>query len=464
MSTDQLEQSVAAGQAHREPSGLRRELNLFDAIAVVVGTIIGSGIFLLPSSIAVQLHSLAAVMLVWIVGGILTIFGALSLAEVGSIYPGTGGICTYLRHTYGPLPAFLYAWALLVMIHSGSIAALAVAFGLYAGQILGLSAIAMKLASGLVILALTTVSCFGIRSGKWFQNVIAIAKISGLAGLIVVLLARGSHPIRFFAIDGNSSRSFSMTGFGIALIAVLWAYEGWHVISFVAGEMKRPRLDLPRSLMYGTAIVMLIFLVANLGYYHTLSPAEIRGSDKVAALAVGTVLGPIAANSLSILILVSILGSMNGLILTGPRVYYAMARDGIFPRMFGQVADRYRTPMFALIVEGIWATALAVSGTYQQLITYVIFTAWIFYGLAVAAVIVLRRTQPHTSRAFSVPAYPWVPLIFCAAVVGLIVSTFAERPRDASIGIGLLATGIPVYLYIKLAPQREPKAKGLRGG
>src|SRR5580700_7529932 len=293
---------------------LRKELNVFDAVAVVVGTVIGSGIFLLPSFVAAQLHSLGAVLLVWLVGGILSLFGALSLAELGSVYPGTGGLCTYLRHVYGPLPAFLYAWALLLMIHTGSIAALAVAFGIYVGQVLPLSMVEQKVLSGGLILALTVVSCLGIRGGKLIQNLIAVAKVSGLAGIILLLSAKGSRPIHLFENSVSAHGPvFSIAGFGAALVAVLWAYEGWHVLSFIAGEMKRPKLDLPRSLFYGGAIVMLIYLAATLGYYHVLSATEIRGSNAVAALAVGKLLGPIGANCISILIVVSILGSMNGL-------------------------------------------------------------------------------------------------------------------------------------------------------
>jgi len=430
------------------PPTLRKELNLFDTVAIVVGTIIGSGIFLLPSSVAAQLYSLWAVLLAWVIGGILTIFGALSLAELGSIYPGTGGLCTYLGQAYGPLSAFLYAWGLLFMIHSGSIAALAVAFGLYVGQVLPLSTVEQKLFSATLILTLTTISCLGIRGGKVVQNLVAIAKISGLAGIIVLQCVKGSRPIHLFEATANTGRrAFPLAGFAIALVAVLWAYEGWHVVSFVAGEMKRPQHDLPRGLFYGTAVVMVIYVLANIGYYHVLSPAEIRGSNALAAFAIGTLLGPVGTTTISVLILVSILGSMNGLILTGPRVYYAMARDGVFPHAFGQISDRYRTPTLALIVQGVWATALAASGSYQQLFTNVIFTAWIFYGLAVAAVVVLRRTQPQRERLFRVPGYPWVPLLFCAAALGLVLNTVFERPGNALIGIGLLASGIPVYFF-----------------
>ena len=443
MTSDEQPSHVAAF-----PPALRKELNLFDAVSIVVGTIIGSGIFLIPSSIAAQLNTVGSVLLVWVVGGILTVFGALSLAELGSIYPGTGGLCTYLRHAYGPLPAFLYAWGLLFMIHSGSIAALAVAFGLYVGQILPLNTVEQKSLSAMCILALTTVSCLGIRGGKLVQNLIAVAKISGLSGMILLLCVRGSRPIHLFESDAYSSgHAFSLTGFGIALVAVLWAYEGWHVISFVAGEMRKPQVDLPRSLFYGSAIVMLVYLAAILGYYHVLSPAEIRGSDAVAALAVGKLLGPVAKASISLLILVSILGSMNGMVLAGPRVYYALARDGAFPGVFDHINDGYRTPMLALIVQGVWAAMLAASGSYQQLFTDVIFTAWIFYGLAVAAVLVLRRTRPQLERPFCVPGYPWVSLLFCAAAIGLALSTVIARPGGALIGIGLVAGGIPVYFF-----------------
>lgn len=431
------------------PLALRKELNLLDAVAIVVGTTIGSGIFLIPSAIAADLHSLATVLLVWVVGGILTVFGALSLAELGAMYPGTGGLCLYLRKAYGPLPAFLYAWGLLFLIHSGSIAALAVAFGLYVGQVLPMTHLQEKELSAACVLVFTVISCLGIRGGKLTQNLIAIAKITGLAGIILLLCYRGTRPLHLFEAGTHAGgAAFSLARFGIALVAVLFAYEGWHVVSFVAGEMKRPQSDLPKGLFYGTAIIMLVYLAANIGYYHLLSPAQIRGSDAVAAFAVGKLLGPTAKTIISLLILVSILGSMNGLVLTGPRVYFAMARDGSFPGPFGKISSRYRTPMLALIVQGVWSAVLAVSGSYDQLFTDVIFTAWIFYGLAVGAVLVLRRTQPQIPRLFRVPGYPWVPLLFCAAAIGLVISTIAERPGGALVGIALVVSGIPIYVFL----------------
>ena len=408
-----------------------------DAVAVVAGTIIGSGIFLLPSVIASQIPSLRAVLLVWVAGGVLTVFGALSLAELGAMYPGAGGLCTYLRQAYGPLPAFLYAWGLLAMIHSGSIAALAVAFALFAGG--------GKALSAMLILALTAINCLGIRSGKLVQNLAAAAKLTGLAAMIVLMCLRGPLRVPLYA----KTPATSIAGFTIALIAVLWAYEGWHVISFVAGELRAPQRDLPRALLCGTTLVMAIYLTATIGYYKVLTPQQIRGSDTVAALAMGTLTGPAGATTISVLILVSLLGSLNGLILSGPRVYYAMAREGLFPRSFGEVSERYGTPTFALLVQGLWTAALAVSGSYQQLFTNVVFTAWIFYGLAVAAVPLLRRRQPQIERPFRVPGYPWASLLFCAAALGLVVSTFVQQPAGALTGIGLIVCGVPVYVVAR---------------
>ena len=428
---------------------LRKELNPFDAVAIVVGTIIGSGIFLIPSAIAQQLPSLGLVLLVWILGGVLTVFGALSLAELGSLYPGAGGICTYLRQAYGSLPAFLYTWGLFCMIHTGSIAALGVAFGLYIGQLVSLNAMEEKIVSVLCIAVMTTINCLGIRSGKFAQNLIATAKVTGLAGIIVLSIIGGSRPLRLMTGAAGTGHAFPLVGFGIALVAVLFAYEGWHVVSFAAGEMKNPKVDLPRSLLFGSLIVLLIYLTANLSYYHVLSPQQIRDSNAVAALMTGTVLGSVAAAVISILILVSILGSMNGLVLTGARAYFGMAREGVFLSPFAQLSERYRTPVFALIVQGVWAAVLAASGSYQQIFTDVIVTAWIFYGLAAAGVIVLRHTQPQLERPFRVPGYPVVPLLFCAAALGVVLSIVVTRPFGAMIGIGLVATGIPIYALMR---------------
>ncbi|HXE30946.1 MAG TPA: amino acid permease [Terriglobales bacterium] len=450
-----MDAAVKLSTATAASPALRKELNLFDAVALVVGTIIGSGIFLIPSSIATQLHALWAVLLVWGVGGLLTVCGALSLAELGAMYPAAGGICTYLRQAYGPVPAFLYAWSLLLMIHTGSIAAVSIGFGLYAGQVFALGPVAQKAVCIGCILGLTAINYLGIRSGKWVQNLIVVAKVGGLAGMMLLLFATGTRPIHLLAPASGGGHAFTAAGFGVALVAVLFAYEGWHVISFAAAEMKQPKRVLPHSLLLGSTLVLAIYIVANLAYYHVMTPAQIQASPAVAAQAVGIASGPWAAKALSLLILASLLGCINGLVLTGGRVYYAMAVEGLFPHGFGRMSAQHRTPAAALLAQGVWASLLAASGSYESLFTDVIFTGWIFYGLSAAAVIVLRRRQPERERPFAVPWYPWVPLLFCVAVVGLTVTTIVARPLGALFGLALIASGLPVY-YAFIKPRSAP--------
>jgi basic amino acid/polyamine antiporter, APA family len=428
---------------------LRQDLRVFDGTAIVVGTIIGSAIFLVPAAIAVQLASPLQAFAAWILGGVLSLFGGLSLAELGAAYPGAGGIYIYLREIYGPLPAFLYGWGLLSMIHSGSIAALAVAFGLYAGHLFSLHAAARQILSVAFIALLTTVNCFGIYSGKLVQNCLTVLKFSGLVLMIVMLFHRGhvfAVPVSRFSLDGLFQLS---APFGIALVAVLWAFEGWHVISFAAGEMKNPRRDLPRCLLYGILVVTLIYILANASYYGVLSSREIAQSPIVASAAIAKAYGEPASRFISILILVSVLGAMNGLVLTGPRVYYAMARDGLFFKRFGRTGGKSGAPIFSLCIQGIWAAVLTWSGTYTQIITYVIFTAWLFYGLTVAGVIVLRWREPEQERPFRMPWYPFVPIVFCLASIGIVLASVIAGPSRALIGMGLVLTGVPVFLLFR---------------
>ncbi|HEX4019717.1 MAG TPA: amino acid permease [Acidobacteriaceae bacterium] len=447
-------------------TGLVRELSRADGIALVVGTVIGSGIFLVPGPIAVQLHSLGAVLLVWTVGGLLSLFGALSLGELGSVYPGAGGLYVYLRHAFGRPLAFLYGWGLLSMIQTGSIATLAVGFSLYLSRLFPLSAAGQKVTAIACILLLTGVNCLGLRKGKLVQNVSTVSKLAGLALLFLLLVWRGHIHLLKSSFRPTTSLSHSLLPFGAALIAVLWAYEGWHVVSFTAGEFRSPRRDLPQSLFLGTAICAGIYLLLNIAYYSVLTPTEVRGTDHAAATAVQAAYGTGTTALISVLILTSILGAMNGMILTGPRVYYAMARDGIFFRRFGQTSRRFHTPILAIVAQGIWASLLTLTGSFQQLFTYVIFTAWIFYGLTVAAVIVLRIRKPDLERSFRVPAYPWVPLLFIIAAVGISASTILSDPVHACFGIAMILAGIPLYLFFRIVerptattgPERHPEA------
>jgi APA family basic amino acid/polyamine antiporter len=429
--------------------GLVRGLGRADGVALVAGTVIGSGIFLVPGPIAGELHSFAAVLLVWAVGGVLSLSGALSLGELGSMYPAAGGLYVYLRHAFGRPVAFLYGWGLLSMIQTGSIATLAVGFSLYLSRLRILSVAEQKAAAIACILVLSGVNCLGLRLGKIVQNVSTAAKLAGLALLFALLMWRGHVQNLRTSFLPVGSASHSILPFGTALIAVLWAYEGWHAVSFAAGEFRAPKRDLPVSLFVGTSICAVIYLLLNVAYYAVLSPHALGATSQAAATAVQAVYGSGTTVLISALILTSILGAMNGLILTGPRVYYAMARDRVFFQLLGRTNKRFRTPLAATMVQGVWASVLTLVGSFQQLFTYVIFTAWIFYGLTVAAVIVLRIRRPDVPRSFRVPGYPGTPILFLLAALGIAVSTFIADPLHAFLGIGMILAGIPLFLLFR---------------
>jgi APA family basic amino acid/polyamine antiporter len=424
---------------------LLHELSLRDATAIVAGTVIGSGIFLIPYSVANQLSSFSAVLLVWIVGGLLSLFGALALGELGAAFPGAGGLYVYLRDAYGRPIGFLYGWGLLTLIHSGSIATLAVAFRIYLAQVFPLTIFQQKAAGIICILALTAVNCLGVRSGKGVQNLLTLAKFGGLALMIGILFLWGHRQLLAASFLPASPLKLQPAHFGIALVAVLWAYEGWHVVSFTAGEFKNARRDLPRGLFYGTLLVVITYISTNVAYYCVLTPHQIQNTERVAATAVSSALSPTVAIFVSVLILVSIVGATNGMILTGPRVYYAMAREGLFFPGFGTLSSRFRAPVLAIVIQGLWAACLTLLGTFQELFTYVIFTAWIFYGLAVAAVIVMRVRRPDLPRPFLAPGYPWLPILFVLAAFGITLSAVISSPLHALYGIGLILSGLPFY-------------------
>ncbi len=447
--------SDARTPAHAE-EGLLRALGPFDAAALVVGTVIGSGIFLVPAEVARAVHSTPLMLAVWAIGGGLTLLGALSLAELGAAMPHAGGIYTYIARAFGPLFGFLCGWMLFTVGTSGSIATLGAALPIYLGAFLPLSAASAKGVAIVAIVVFTMINIAGVRSGALVQNVLTFLKVGGLIGMILVIFLAPSPGVPSSApVPGGPA---GLMAVGVALVAVLWAYEGWHDVSFAAGEIRDPQRNFPRGIVAGTLTVVLLYLTANLAYLHVLSPSEIAASERVALTAIRKVAGEWGAKFLTAAIVCSILGAMNALVLAGPRAYYQMARDGLFFQRMGQVHARYRTPVPALVLQAVWSCVLVLFiGGFSQLFTYVIFGGWIFYALAVASVVALRRKDPRMERPFRVPGYPWVPLLFVLTAAALVTNTLLTSPRESSIGLAFIALGIPLYFLTPAARRRRRK-------
>ena len=405
---------------------------------------IGSGIFLVPNSIAQTLPSPAAIMAVWIFAGVISLFGALAFAELSAMMPDTGGQYTHLREAFGPFCGFLFGWALFTVIRSGGTATLAVGFSIYLGQFVPMTPIASKLAAVAVVLLFTWVNYRGVRLGAGVQRLLTVLKVLGI--LIVIAAAFASRqPVATELTATGSGVSFS--SLGVAMIACLWAYQGWFAVCWVAGEVKRPDRNLPLALGCGVGFGIAIYLAANVAYMRVLSIDEIARTERVAATVTERAIGPLGAILVSLTILISIAGAINGGLLAAPRVYFAQALDGLFFKRFGSVHPRYETPAFSILATGLWASLLAASGSYQKLFSYVIFTSWIFYGLTVAAVFVLRRKYPDLHRPYKTWGYPVTPLIFIAVTIAFVVNTIITTPGPSLIGLGIVASGAPVYLY-----------------
>lgn len=426
---------------------LARVLGLRDLILIVVGTVIGSGIFLVPGGVVRQAGGHAGPALtVWIVGGALSLLGALAYGELGAMNPAAGGLYVYLRDAFGPVTAFLYGWTFFLVIATGSAATLAVASTSYLQQFVALGPIGQKLAAVALLAVVAAINVRSTRRSADVQNWSTAIKVGALLIMSVVLVVSRrvvpADDVPFWPVSVTPSL---VSGMGLAMIGVLWAYEGWQYVTFSAGEAMNPQRTFPRAIVIGTASLVGIYLFANAGYLAALGTEGVARSDRVAAEAVGAIVGPGAAKLIAAAILVSIFSATNGITITAPRVYYAMARDGLFFRKLGDVHPRFGTPAVSIIAGTLWAMVLAVSGTFEQLLTYVVFVGWIFYALGAACVFVLRRTKPQAERPFRVPGYPWTPILFIAAAVALVANTIATQPGRAAVGIAVVLLGLPAY-------------------
>ncbi len=430
-----------------ERTGLARVLGLLDVIGIVVGSVIGSGIFIVPATVAFEVRSPVVMLAVWVVGGALTFFGALCFAELGGMYPQAGGTYVYLREAYGPLIAFLFGWTLFLVIDSGAMATLSSAFATkYLPYFVTLSPVASRLVTLAFIAFLVTVNYLGVRHGANLQNALAAIKFVAIVGVVGVIFALGHGAAANFVHPpaGPITGDF-VSRFGAALIASLWAYKGWEAASYSTGELRNPQRNLFLGLLIGCLLVTVLYLATNLAFLYVLPADRIAASERIAADALTAAAGPASASFLSLLILLSILGSANTNILTAPRVYYAMAKDGLFFARAGDVHPRYRTPHLSILAMGAWTVVLAMSGTFEQLLAYVVFGLWIFFGLTVGAVLILRRTRPDMPRPVKVWGFPATPLLFLAATAFIAVSALITNPRNAIGGVAIIALGIPVY-------------------
>jgi len=436
--------SSGAGGTSRD---LARSLGLRELVLIVVGTVIGSGIFIVPGAVLRQTgFDVGPALSVWLVGGLLSLLGALAYGELGAMVPEAGGLYVYLRDTFGRLPAFLYGWTLFFAISSGSLATLAVAAGNYLDQIVPLSAAARKVVSVAMVLAVGAINVRGTRHGAVVQNWATGIKVGAIAVMAAVLIGRGAgtqDPDWSWwprAVDGSL-----LSGLGLAMIGVLWAYEGWQYVTFSAGEALDPQRTFPRGIVLGTAALMAVYLLANVAYVAALGPRAAGASDAVAADAVRAVVGPGAGKAIAAAIVISMFGAANGLSLTAPRVYFAMARDRLFFRRLASVHPRFGTPAVAVGTSAVWAAVLALSGTFEQLLTYVVFAGWIFYALGALSLLVYRRREPDRPRPFRVPGYPVTPLVFVAAAGAIVVNTLVARPVQGMLGLGIVLLGVPAY-------------------
>jgi APA family basic amino acid/polyamine antiporter len=431
---------------------LPRKLSLLDATLIVIGVVIGSGIFLLPNLVARNLPSASAMIAVWVAAGVLSFFGALAYAELGALMPATGGQYVYLREAYGSWCAFLSGWVFVLAALPGGIAFLAVGFSMYLDRFIPLTPGMRTLVSLGLLAILSAVNYVGVRESVWIQRIFTTLKIAGL--LVIIGAALFAAPVAVTA--GSVAPPISYQGAGIAMAACLMAYNGWSYVSFVAGEVTNPERNLPKALALGMTAVMILYVSANLAYLRVLTLAQIAASERVGADVAARVLGSAGATAMSVIVLLSIVGAINGCILTAARVPFAQARDGLFFSRFGNIHPRFKTPAFAIAVQAVWAGVLIVSGSYEMLSSYTIISAWLFYTLCAAAVWVLRRKMPHAPRPYKMWGYPLTMYLFLIVSIWFIVDAMVNQPVPSLMAFFIAAAGTPFYFFWRRSSRLNP--------
>ena len=448
------------------PSGDRqlvRAIGVGSAILFVVGSVIGSGIFLTTGVMAQTIPSVSLLLLAWTLGGVLAIAGGLTYAEMGAMFPRSGGVYVFLREAYGPLPAFLYGWAALLVVISGGIAAVAVGFAEYLSYFFPalspsivvmsadagftrISISAGQLVAAALIVVIGAINYVGVRRSNFVIVVVTAAKVGALAALpIIAILYTRVTPVLTPVVPPDLARP--VAAFGVAMIAVLWTYEAWYFVTYAAGEIKDPQRNVPRALVGGLLLLTTIYVVVNIAYFLALPLEEMQGVTRVAERAATVLVGPAGATFIALTVVLSTFGNNMAGMLAGSRLLFGMASDGVFFPSCRRVHERYRTPHVAIVALTIWSAVLALSGSYEQLFTYVMFASILFSVAAGAALFKLRRDRPDQMRPYRTLGYPAVPIVFITGSAAFVLNTLIERPVESLSGLGLLALGLPVYWY-----------------
>ncbi len=455
-----------------KPTELKRELGVFDSVMLIVGTTIGIGIFVTTGIIAQQVFSPGIILLIWFLGGLLALAGALSCAELGSSLPYAGGDYVYLREAYGPLVGFLSGWASFFVTFSGSAASLAVGFTQFIAffvpplertrtlltvELWGVAynlSLASIFSIGIVFL-LSVIQMVGIRQGSRVQNLLTLLKIGALLFIIILGLSLGNGRMAHFSPFLDFSKINHWSSLGVAFIPVIFTYAGWNAVIYVAGEVKTPATDLPRSLILANLLVISLYLAINTVYFYGVPVESMQGVVRVAEVATTALFGYNTSAWITALIALSILGAMNAIIMTGPRIYYAMARDRTFFHRLAKIHPRFYTPWNAILLQALWTSILVLTGTFETLLTYVTVVIVLFSALTVGSVLVLRIAQPELPRPYRTWGYPWIPLCFILANLVIAMATLWENPLESLLGAGIVALGIPAY-YL-WSSHREPE-------
>ncbi|MFC1730150.1 APC family permease [candidate division KSB1 bacterium] len=445
----------STSMSNDDKTELRRAIGLPHATAMVAGTIIGASIFVQPSEITGQVPSVPGIFLVWLISGVLTFFGALVCAELSSIFTRTGGVYIFLKEAFSPAVGFLWGWAMFWSMHSGIIAAVSVIFARYTAYFIPLGDTGVKAVAIGVIAVLSAINYLGVKHGSVLQTLFTAGKIAAIVLIIILGFVFGSGTEPHFAQGDLENSGIAVSGFFLALVAGLFAFGGWHMVTYNSEETINPRRTIPRALMYGTLIVTVCYIALNAVYMYILPLDVVASSSRIAADAADALFGTGGGSLMSALVIFSTFGSLSGIILCGPRVYYSMAKDGLLFKWVGEIHHRHRTPHKAILLQAVWSSVLVATGTYRALFTRVVYTEWIFFGLMTIGLIIFRK-RTDLVRDYSIWGYPVVPLIFIVSSFVIVINQLVSDPKESIAGLSLVVIGLPVYyIWTKIYAKRS---------